>query len=370
MGMTANKDILTSRQLLVLLLVVILNMDNFTVPRRVAQLAGRDGWLSLILAGIWVIVVAVAVVYVASMFPDRSPNEWIPQLFGNWGGKLFIVVYILYFLLLSAWILRIFSAVMRVYLLPRTPSEVIVIALLFSMLYLIGHGINPMARVTQIFFLFTVIPSILLMAGFKNNVQFGELLPVMADGFLPVAQGILPALTAYAGWGIAIYLVQFMDTPKEAMRAMAIAVAALGLIFTWTFVATITNFGPVEVQYLLYPVVELVREMEGIRGFIEKLDLLFLSAWIIGVFVAVAFTYYISILAACQLIGFRDRHPLAFCGLPVVYFLVLLPSGYLAAEKFGNWVGYAGLFIDVCVILMVFMLWYKMRRGGLSTNAE
>lgn len=370
MKATAIKDVLTSRQLLVILITVIMAMNSFTAPRTVAEQAGRDGWLSMILAGVWSMLVAVAAVRLASLFPRQSPNGWIPQLLGLWVGKLFLSFYILFVLLSAAWTLRVFSDVLRIYLLPSTPAEVIIFSLLLCVLYLASYGINPMARVTDILFLVGIVPGSILIVAFQTDKNLGELLPVMAEGFLPVVQGIMPALPLYHGWMIAIYLVQFMDTPKEATRAVAVALAALALFFTSGYVLAIATFGPLELQYLLYPVVELVREMEGIKGFIEKLDLLFLIAFIIGIFVSVTFTCYVSALAASQFLGLRDHRPLLLSLLPLLYFLALLPSCYKAAEQLGEWISYGGLALDLLVISLVVLAWYKMRKGGLGTHGE
>ncbi|HHY60310.1 MAG TPA: endospore germination permease [Clostridia bacterium] len=370
MRKTTVRDVLTSRELLVILITVILATDSFTSPRGIARLAGRDGWLSMMLAGLWSLLVAVTVIKLAGAFPRRSPNAWIPQLFGRWGGKLFIVFYILFLLMSCAWTLRLFCDVMNIYLLPRTPPEVIIFALLVCVLYLTSYGINPMARVTGIFFLVAVVPGLLLLATFKGKVDFGELLPVLAGGVVPVVQGMIPALAAYHGWSVALYLAQFMDLPKEASRAAALAVVVLMLFFTWVYVLTIAKFGPLETQYLLYPVVELVREMEGIKGFIEKLDLLFLISFIIGAFVSVTFTYYVAVLAASQLWGLQDRRPLLLCLLPLIYFLALLPTCYKAAERMGEWIYYGGVVLDVGLLALALRAWWKMRRGGLGTHEE
>lgn len=370
MRKTAIKDVLTSRELVVLLITVTLAMDSFTEPRRVLEVAGRDGWLSIILAGGWSMAVAVTVIKLASLFPRQSPNAWIPQLFGRWGGTLFIVLYIIFFLLLTAWTLRVFSEVMKTYLLPRTPSEVIIFSLLLCVLYLTSYGLDPMTRVTGIFFLVSVVPGVIFIVFFPTERNLGELLPVMADGFLPVAKGFVPALATYHGWTTALYLLQFMDIPKEAPRAIVLVFAFLLLIFTWIYVLIVATFGPLEARYLLYPVLELVREMEGIRGFMEKMDLLFLIFWMIAIFISVAFTYYVPVLAASQLLGLQDRRLLLFCLLPLVYFLALLPSSYKAAESLGEWITFGGLALDFGMVALVLLAWLRRRRGGVNSHGE
>lgn len=368
--MNSPKDTLTSRQLLVIIISVVVGVQIFTMPRALAESAGRDGWLSLLLGGAWAVAAATGTAFLGSLFPRQAPYVWLSRLVGKKGSICLSILGGLFYLLVTGVVLRLFADVLRVYLLPRTPSEVIMITFLLSVGYAVSHGINPLARVTQIFFLFGILPSFLLMVFFQREVDIGELLPVLADGIGPVVKGFLPAYGTFGGWGIVVLLLQFMDRPQEAVKATLLGVSLTLLLYLGVFVATLATFGPAETRDLLYPVVGLIREMEGIGGFIEKLDLVFLSAWILSVFVTVSFVYYVALLTVSQPVGCKNLTSWVYCGLPVVYFLALLPEGYLAAESLSSWLSYGSFGLSLLVPVLLVLAWIRMRQGGINDEEK
>lgn len=364
------KDVLSWVQLTVVLISMILGVDNFIMPRLVGVAAGRDGWMAIIISSLWIMVVARGLVYVGELYPRQPPHIWMSKLFGKWIARFFTVSYILYFLALSAWVLRSFASMTRVYLLPTTPVEVIMITFTFSIAYLVVNGVNPMARVTQVLFVFTIIPSLLLLIMFRINVDFGEILPVLGNGIMPVMKGLIPGISAFVGWGIIIYLMQFMDEPQKAKKAVTIGIGSVGILFLWAFIISLATYGPLELRYLVYPVVDVIREMEGLGTFIEKFDLILLTVWIMSVFVTLAFAYYVTVLAGSQLLGLEEQHTLVYSGLPLVYFLALLPKSYIQIEEVGYLIGYASLGYSIGIPLMVLWVLFKNRQGGKTDGQE
>ena len=363
--MEQPRDRITPTQLTIVLISAILGIDGFAMPGMVVAAAGRDGWLSLLLGGGWLLVAAMSLAFLGGMFPRQSPINWLPKLMGKWPAKLFITLHCVFYLVMCAWSLRIFTDMIRIYLLPRTPTEVIMITFLISVAYLIVNGIDPLVRVTQVFFPFTLIPFLLLGIVIKGRMDFGEILPVMANGFLPVFKGLPPAIAVFVGWGIIMYLMQFLDKPKKGYKAVGIGVGFLLLFFLWSFILTLSHFGPVEMKYLLFPVIDFVREIEIANVLLEKLDLFLLTFWILTVFVTVAFTYYIPVLIGTQALGFRDNEGLVFLALPLIFLLARLPKGFKTTELIGVVIGYISLFFSLAVVLLLLLAWRKKRKGGI-----
>lgn len=368
--MNKSKDGITSRQLTIIIISIILGIDGFAMPRMVVEGAGRDGWLSLLLGGGWILLTAMLLALLASLFPRQSPIVWLPKIVGKWPAKGLILWQYVFYLVMCAWSLRVFTDMAKVYLLPRTPTEVIMITFLLTVAYLIVHGIDPLTRVTQVFFPFALIPFLLLGSVFKGTMDFGELLPVMADGFLPVLKGLPPSIAVFVGWGIIMYLIQYLDTPKEAVKATGIGIGVLLVFFLWSFIFTLSRFGPIEMKYLLYPVVDFVREIESREALLEKLDLFLLTFWIMTVFVTVAFTYYVPVLISSQVLGFQGHRSLVYLGIPLVYLIARLPKGIKATEILGVWIGYSSLAFSIVVILLFIQAWRKKGKEGKLSGGE
>ncbi len=118
------------------------------MPSPLANTAGTDGWISIILG--WVIIILTL-----EKNPEKTFNQILITYFGKWLGTIFILLYALY--LFSAGFNTLLKAknIVKVWIFPSTPAYQIAILLLLPFIILSLNGIRAITNYSMLVFFFT-----------------------------------------------------------------------------------------------------------------------------------------------------------------------------------------------------------------------
>ncbi|MEM1504436.1 GerAB/ArcD/ProY family transporter [Domibacillus sp. 8LH] len=95
-----------------------------SLPYDVHQAAGKDGWLSILLAGFFMQIVIVVMWLLALRFPSKTLPEFLPLIVGRVISVLIIALYIFFFFMIASQILAVFLSITADWAFPHTPSLV------------------------------------------------------------------------------------------------------------------------------------------------------------------------------------------------------------------------------------------------------
>ena len=151
--MNSNEEKISALQLGLLIIVTVIGVGILTLPRTVTEIADTDGWLLIIIGGALVIVLALIINSLGNMFPDKTIIEYSQELVGRPLSYLIGSILIIYFTLIAAYSVRIFGEVLKMYLLPKTPIEIIIITFLITIIYLVRNNLEGIARFYEIIIL-------------------------------------------------------------------------------------------------------------------------------------------------------------------------------------------------------------------------
>lgn len=366
--MRLPEDKIDAGQLTVSLVSTIIGAEAFLMPRVLVESAGRDGWFSLLIGGTLVLVAIWCLCYLGSSYPGESPVMYFPKILSKIPGNLTVLFFLIYYLCLCGWELRIFGDMTKVYLLTKTPLEIIIFSLLLTAAYLVNHGLNPLIRLIQVFFPLLVIPLLVFILLIQGLVDYRQLLPVMAEGLWPVFKGSIYGYVVYSGFGIIAFLLPFMTDPRQGFKATVWGLGLVVGIYLIFFILTIAHLGPVETRFAIYPVIDLLREVRAAGIFLERLDLLLLFFWILTVFITVAVLFYVVVLGFSQLLGLKEQRPLVYLVLPLIYLVAMRPRDFQSTELLGLWMGYGSMGL-VCLIFLLFLVVQVKKAVGGGENA-
>lgn len=127
----------------------------------------------------------------ARRFPGRDLYEYATILLGNYGGKIIIVFLLVYFTGVNSFFLYDFAYLINLFLLPVTPTVVIMSVTLLIASYMLCQGVECLGRVAA--FLFPVV-LFFLLAGLLTNtgkINWDHFTPVLEQGFPRVMLGSL-----------------------------------------------------------------------------------------------------------------------------------------------------------------------------------
>ncbi|BFT76113.1 GerAB/ArcD/ProY family transporter [Paenibacillus sp. P36] len=358
-----RSDQISISQLTVLNTSMILGLSILTLPRATSEKIGTpDVWISIIIAGLISVALAVMCAKVSQRFPGKTFFEYNQQIVGKAIGIAFSLVFCVYYILMAAFEVRMQAEVIRQFLLDQTPIEVTMITFLFVAGYLLLGQINPIARLMEFLLPVTYISILFVMLLSVQDFDVDKLRPVLSEGMRPVFNGLLSTALSYSGFECIMVFSAFVDKPKKMVRSAIIGVALIIVLYTINSVIVIDVLGVSESSTLTWPTLELIKNVEMAGFFLENFEVIFIGVWLVEIFTTYIISHYIASLGISKL--FRININYVHIGLLVVIYIIgIYPSDLNGSIKLGELIGNISLVTaGVMPILLLLIASLRKRR--------
>ncbi|WP_134699396.1 GerAB/ArcD/ProY family transporter [Ammoniphilus sp. YIM 78166] len=359
------KDQITTIQSALIVTNVIIATGIITLPRAVAKEVGTpDGWISVILGGLMALFFGWVVGKVSQRFPGQSFYQYSQEVAGKFLGRVHGLLLIVFLIVSAGYQARIMGEVIRMYLLDTTPLEVIIISFMCVGVYLTKAGINPIGRISELFFLVIIVLLLFLIIFSFRNFELDNLRPVLGEGFLPVWKGINATALSYGGFELMLALVFFMKEPQKAARSIMAGITIVIPFYTLVVILAIGTLTLEEVKTLTWPMMSVAKAIELPGGFFERFEALFVVLWVMAMYTSFVPFHYTACLGLGQFFK-KDHHIFALGLLPLIYMVALYPENLNSVFKLGEYLGYSYLLLGAVMPLYFWMI-AKIRRKGID----
>lgn len=265
-----GRDVLSVRQVMVLLTVALIAPAADILPTLTANLAGRGGWL----IGVGALPVLLAALWAAAKVFAR--RDLVSQL-GKPIGYTIIIIYMIWILLVLAVTLRLSGA--RMEMIYPTGSPFLFVLVLAAAAVWVGTGkAAALARSAEIFYLAiaVVLIGVTLLAIFKID----------GENLYPLDWAAIPGGSiAAAGWLLNIVPIAVLGrrVPKgERSGGRACGwTCAFCAALVLTLIAVIGCIGPALSARLEIPYLIMVQGL-GVKGVLQRMEGLVASVWLLS----------------------------------------------------------------------------------------
>jgi len=319
-----------------ILVTTVLPTALLSVPAVAVGLAGRDAWMTEILASVFGLMVVFVSTMLSFRFPEKTIFQYTNDILGKYLGKLIGLAYLFFIIIGAAQIIRQFGAFIVISYLPRTPLLVSNIVLIMLAAYAVKSGFEVIARMNQFVLLIMLVSLAGIFLLVTNEFRHEHLLPVLENGVKPVLRG---GLTPSAWKGevfILMIFLPYLNQYKKARAAAVKSVIILSVIMFLDIVICLGVFGLQTAQFV-FPVFSLAYYIE-VAAFIERVEAVVLALWVSGVTIKVAIWYYAGVLGITQIFGLKNYKPVVFpLGLILgVLSLIVFDNSTEAARFFAH----------------------------------
>jgi spore germination protein (amino acid permease) len=248
-----------------------------SLPRLLAEKAGPDGWIAILLGGFLSIVASIFIVKTCERYPDDTLYELSIRFFGKVIGKIIILIYMIYFILYG-WSIFVNSILyIKGWLLPRTPDYLIMI--LFSIpTYLVArNGIRVIGRYNELFFYLMLWILFLFFIPLKD-AHWLNFLPILRDGWKPVLSAVPSSIFSFIGFDIAFFLHPFLQKKQHAVKGVVIANLLTMSFYLFLTISCYAYFSPDGITEFNQPVLSLLKTIEF--RFLERFDMVVLAVYL------------------------------------------------------------------------------------------
>ncbi|TDT62346.1 GerAB/ArcD/ProY family transporter [Fonticella tunisiensis] len=368
--MTPNDDKISSIQLGVFIYNTILGVGILTLPASLAKEVEAGAWVLAILSGLVNIIFIYFMCKVGEKYSEYGFAGALRRQFGKVFGTILAIPVLVYFVVFTAIVLRIFAETIKLYLLSNTPLEFIIFPLIILAIVLARTGVEPSAR-----FFESVTPLIILILVFLMFValpksDFTNLRPVFSVSPVKYITGLKSGAFAYSGYEILLIIFPFLRKPEKAFKVSSIALIIITLFYTIIVMETLAKFGSRETASLIYPTVNLIKASEIPGGFIERLEGLLMALWVIFVFTTVVSTMYGASVIGGDILNQKEKKHIVSIFLPLIYILSLTGESVVELFKMSDTLTiYLGTYTIIIVPIIMFIASLLDRKGGKKGEA-
>jgi len=284
---------ISARQATALLTTLILSTGIIMVPAISMARAGRGAWLSVLMATLASIPLALAYSRLSTFAPNLRLTDRLILLLGPRMGRTLSLGFSLFLLLTMSTVIHEGGLLVRIIFLPETPAGVITAALCLLSLYGAWLGPQALARMNTLYLPLLFVTFLVLSVAAFSKPHWYFLWPPWDKGLHGLISGAVIPLAWLGESSILLFMSpDISDLNTKRWRIPLYASLLAGGFFILNAVITLTTFGPSLGSLYSFPVLQIGRSLgENIRG----IDALIMSIWVVGVFQKLALWLHYSV---------------------------------------------------------------------------
>lgn len=361
---------ISSSQLMLLVITLILSSAILLLPAFPTMVALQDSWISGIIAMFVGLLVAVVILNLAWRFPGQSLAEYSIDILGQPLGKLIGFIYFLFYLHLTAILLREIASTIVSTILPRTPPEVLILLSVIAAAYLVRKGLEVIVRVNTIILPIAVFFIVAIYLMLVKDMQYINLTPGLENGIVPILKGTITPM-GWFGEVVSIgFILPYMNKLIQAKKAIYLGIIITGVLFTLVIIGTLAVFGPDLTKNLIFPTFVSVRQV-NVANFLERIESVLVASWIVWNFIKIGLFYYITVMILSQLLKLGDYRSVVFPmgAISAILALALFRNAPQLAQFLAVvWGKYAIIFELLIPLLLLFVAIIRGKKGVLNAK--
>lgn len=334
--MKTAKDKISVRQLLFVFTIIMSSPTSRFFPKYAAAKASQAGWLSPLVSAVPFIMLILIIDFLLKKHKGKSMSEIISSVFGKYLGKLVLVLYLLWAVLIAALYLRYYAERLTSSIYPSINNSVLIILTLIPIAYMLRSGFTVIARMSEILLPFIGAMLIMLAVFLLPKVRADNLLPVYFNDIVPIFKG------SYATSGILSYLfllfflsdklVNLKSFKKFGYIAAFVNISSIIIVI----LVTIGVLGSSTASRAPLPVLITVKQIT-IMDTIENIEAIIVAVWIFADFTLIATMLVIILNLIKSIFKLSDTRSLINILAILIYFLSMgISLSKFGLEEFSN----------------------------------
>lgn len=360
--MIGRNDKISNIQMMILIVSTVIGVGILSLPAGLADRLGNDGWLLIIINGLIAALITFVITTIMKNFKGKTLMDFSKELVTSPVTFIILIIFFIYFIGFSAFVVRIFGEVVKMFLLEHTPIEVIILTMLLTTSYLARTGVEGMARMSMFIFPIVIVPLIFLMILLIAEINYENLLPSFQFGLMDLIRAIPATFFSFIGFEFLFIYMGFVDKPKKSLKYNLVAIVIIAVLYLLVFIISLAQFSLVELKHQLWPTLTLMKTIEFPGTFIENVDAVAMAIWILAVLTTLAPTIYGASFVLSKLVKAKEQNYFVLPIVPLIYFVSLIPGNLAEVYSFLDiFTYYFGTFVAI-VVPVVFLIAVLIRK--------
>jgi spore germination protein AB len=243
--------------------------------RIIAQTAGYDAWISVVIAGLSVHIILWMIYKIA----ETANGDIVSAhtfVFGKKMGKLVSLPFVLYFLLICVTVLRTFIEVVQVWMFQDMSTFWYSLAFCSLAIYIIFGGFRT---VTGVAFFGVVLPAYLIFTFFFTipYADLRNLLPIFDHSIRDLVMASYQMSLTYLGYEILLFIYPFIKEPQKSKKWAHLGVLFTTFLYTFLTIVTFAYFSEGQLQKNVWATLTIWKIVE--MPFVERFEYIGIANW-------------------------------------------------------------------------------------------
>ncbi|RXZ01371.1 GerAB/ArcD/ProY family transporter [Fictibacillus sp. S7] len=294
--------------------------------------AKQDAWIVILLGMIGGLLIFFVFYRLYCFYPDCLPTEYFQKIMGKGLGKSVAFLYMLYSVYLAARVLRDFGAMLLTFAYIETPLFIANTLMILVIVYSVSKGIEVLARTGELFlvFIYFLAGSGVLLVLFSGVIDLHNLQPVLENGWKPIIKTTVRE-TIYFPFGELIVFTMIMPYLRDAKKIRNVGIIGVivsGISLALVMVFNISILGVNLTERSQFPLLSTIQTIQ-VADFLERLDVYFVIALIVGGFFKVAMFIYAAVIGTANIFTVTPPSRLSYpIGLVVLILSMTMASSF------------------------------------------
>ncbi|ERI94835.1 spore germination protein [Clostridiales bacterium oral taxon 876 str. F0540] len=348
------------------IIVTVVGVGVFSLPNRMADEVGTDGWLVVIIAGV-ICFLLLSLIYRVVL--KNNYNTFYSMLEDNLGsllGKLFGIIICIYFIFSVALGMREFAEVIKMYLLEQTPTEFILLAMIFTGLYLVRGDLSALVKFNEISFFAMFIPILIILVFATRGGYLTNVLPLLQSRPEQYLKGLTTATYAFGGFEIAYLVLPYIKDKDGIKKTFFKSIAVITAFYAIVIILCLMFFTKEHTKNLLWPTITLIRAIVIPGAFIERWEGIVMALWVLFYFTTFVNMYYFSGDIVKEAFKLHDIKLSSALIAPIIYIIALYPQNI--AEVYDTSSKITPILSAFSFIILPLILLFTSKLKGRGTN--
>lgn len=361
-----NKEYVTEFTLFSSIVVTIVGVGIFSYPRELAEVVGTDGWIIVIISGLICLGILYFANYLIKINNYQSLSEIIINNTGKAIGSILLLIFAALGIFTAAIGMRVFTEVLKMYLLDKTPTEFILITLILTCMYLLRKDIETLGKFNEVSFWIMFVPIIFILLALCKIFDYTNIFPIMHNKPMTYVKSLSKSIYSFSGIEIVYLFIPLMKNKEKAVKACTKAVVFITIFYVITFLSALFVFPKDALKQILWPTIGMIKCIDIPGKFIERWDGIAMALWVIF-----SFTTFVNIISLSENIvkdvfNFSSVKISLYFIVPIIYVLALYPDNITQISNITGMFEPILTFLAYIIIPAIILLICLIRKRGIK----
>ncbi|QSX05244.1 GerAB/ArcD/ProY family transporter [Sedimentibacter sp. zth1] len=326
------------------------------LPVLITKTNGPTAWISIVIAMFIGILFIKPICKIQEKRHDKTLLDICNDLMPTLIVKIIGTFYIVFFIVASSILLKDFSEQVKIFMLPRTPNNLVILIILLTSSYAAHKGIVTIAQVAHLTVIITLIPLLLVTIFSTSNATLSNIFPIWPLDFVGILKGVPFAFAGFFGFYILLFSNPYVRKYKVNNKQNKTFFILSSAIYILCFFLVMFKFGYGEARRLVFPFNQILKFLNIPGSFIENLEALGMSLSTVCAFVCLSIILYFTNLSLQKTLKTEEDSYFIFIQTPIIYILACILPGINIVLKYIHIPIYIFSAINILVILSLIVL--------------